>query len=487
MGVKHMAAFERACAPVKVLGSPCRPTHQRQAMTVGERQRMPAGRSSAVPIRSRGWTRPTSQGRDRRVPFGRLRIAFGLAFIAALVISIGCRPAWATPVFAQAYGLSCTACHTQMPVLNAFGRYIQRTGYAAMNRKTLEHAVPAFVFDLGTGYTQRSGQPARLDRITGPGNTTVFQANGFLGPDETYKVEQLLAAGGRGGVLDQVWVAYHNFLDHHGHLFVGKLAEINLDEFSAFVLGDVNDAGQGSVPDVAVGVHDYALDYDGGRWGTKFDYVAGKTDAEIAYFANATGGNSFGDWYDFSKAADTSVQWKLAYADPAKPYELGVFGESGALGFTGSGLVPGLHVDRYAVVAPYIQKDPRPGSPGFRFEYAMATDSNPGFVTLSDASAALRPVGSTSSSWMIGSISQMVLHDHGMLNLTYYHTNDAIGELGFTGLIQRVGPTTGAGPGFSYAVNPYTRIYAAFSVAQNQRPTIALKMWLTPPLWNRLK
>jgi hypothetical protein len=81
----------------------------------------------------------------------------------------------------------------------------------------------------------------------------------------------------------------------------------------------------------------------------------------------------------------------------------------------------------------------------------------------------------------------MVLHDHGMVNITYYHTNEALGAIGLTGLVQAAGPATGAGPGFSYAINPYTRIYSAIYVAQNQRPTFALKMWFSPPLWTRLK
>ncbi len=88
---------------------------------------------------------------------------------------------------------------------------------------------------------------------------------------------------------------------------------------------------------------------------------------------------------------------------------------------------------------------------------------------------------------MIGSVDQMVLHDHGMVNITYYHTNQAIAETGFTGLVRPVGAATGAGPGFSYAVNPYTRVYSAIFLTQNQRPTFALKLWLTPPLWPRLK
>jgi hypothetical protein len=150
---------------------------------------------------------------------------------------------------------------------------------------------------------------------------------------------------------------------------------------------------------------------------------------------------------------------KVAYANPAKPWEVGVFGETGFLGFTGSQLVPGVHTDHYNVVAPYFQKDPRPGSPGFRFEYSTATDSNPGYLTPTTASAPLQPAGSTPSSWMIGSVYQMVLHDHGMLSLTYFHTNPTFTQTGLTGLVQPLGPSTGGGPGFSYAINPYTRVW----------------------------
>jgi|GEM_PF-6543162 len=414
-------------------------------------------------------------------------IATATVVASALVLGAGRERAMATPVFAQAYGLSCTACHTQMPVLNSFGRYIQRTGYYAMNRKTLSHAVPVFVFDLGTAYTHQAGQPPASGRITGPGNTTVIQANGYLSPEVTYKVEQLITAGGRAGVMDQIWVAYHNLLDHHGHLFFGKLAELNLDEFSAFVMGDVNDAGQGSVPDVAVGVHDYARDYDGGRWGTKFAYVAGKTAVEVAYFGNSTGGSSFQDAYDFSNATDTSLQYKVAYADPARPWEIGVLGESGTLGFTGSAIAPGTHLDNYTVVAPYIEKDPRPGSPGIRLEYARATDSDPGDLMPATPLTPVRALGTTSSSWMIGSLSQMVIVNRGMASITYYHTNQALSEIGFSGLVQPTGPATGGGPGFSYAFNSYVRIYSAVYVTEHQRPTFALKMWLSPPAWSRLK
>lgn len=413
-------------------------------------------------------------------------VAFAVSVVAAAVMFAGADRASATPVFAQAYGLGCTACHTQMPMLNAFGRYVQRTGYAALNPKTLKHAVPVFLFDVGTGYTHQSENPAS-DHVTGPLHSTLLQANGALSPDVTYKIEQFMVVGGQAGFLEQGWFAFHNIFDHSGHLFVGKIAGINLDEYGAAVLDEVNDAGQVRTPNVAVGVHNYALDYVAGRWGAKYNYVRGKTLVQVAYLGNPSGLGSFADAYDFSRASDKSLQWRVAYADPAKPYEIGVFGESGSLGYTGAALAPGAHVDNYTVVAPYLNKDPRPGSPGFRFEYAAATDSNPGYVLPSAGSGPLQQAGAQSSSWMIGSVYQMVLHDHGMVNLSYYHTNQALSETGFTGLVQTTGAATGGGPGFSYAINPYTRIYTQINLAQNQRPAFSVVVWFTPPLWSRLK
>jgi hypothetical protein len=408
----------------------------------------------------------------------------GISVLALLLVLVVRGRAEATPVFAQAYGLACTACHTQMPMLNAFGRYIQRTGYAALNRKTLAHAVPVFLFDIGTGYSHQSDAPS-TDKITGAFHTTLLQANSYLAPDVTYKIEQFLVVGGNAGFLEQGWLAYHNLFDHAGHLFLGKIPGVNLDEFGSGVLNEVT-AADGQLPDVAVGVHDYGLDFDG-RWGAKFNYVRGKTFVEIAYLGNPTYAGSFADAYDYSRAADKSFQWRVAYADPAKPYEAGVFGQNGSLGFTGLGLLPGLHVDNYNVVTPYINKDPRPGSPGFRFEYATAIDSNPGYVTPAAALGPAQPVGSTTSSWMIGSVYQMVLHDHGMVDITYYHTNQNLSAIGFSGLVRPTGPQTGGGPGLSYAINPYARVYTSIYVAQNKRPAFTIDMWLTPPFWSRLK
>jgi hypothetical protein len=43
------------------------------------------------------------------------------------------RPAAAVPVFAERYGLSCSACHTAVPDLNAFGNAFRRNGFVLPN------------------------------------------------------------------------------------------------------------------------------------------------------------------------------------------------------------------------------------------------------------------------------------------------------------------------------------------------------------------
>ncbi|HTX60362.1 MAG TPA: hypothetical protein VMH02_11910, partial [Verrucomicrobiae bacterium] len=60
---------------------------------------------------------------------------FSIAIVFGIAIAAMAAPAEAMPVFAQAYGVKCNVCHTQVPALNTYGRYIQRTGYAAMDPK----------------------------------------------------------------------------------------------------------------------------------------------------------------------------------------------------------------------------------------------------------------------------------------------------------------------------------------------------------------
>lgn len=51
------------------------------------------------------------------------------AVIGVVCASISVRPAQAIPIFAQRYGLTCGACHSVLPELNAFGNFFRDHGY----------------------------------------------------------------------------------------------------------------------------------------------------------------------------------------------------------------------------------------------------------------------------------------------------------------------------------------------------------------------
>jgi len=65
---------------------------------------------------------------------------FGVAI--ALFVASAARPALALPTFAQAYKVDCSACHTMVPALNAYGRYIQSTGFGALDPDVMRHTLP---------------------------------------------------------------------------------------------------------------------------------------------------------------------------------------------------------------------------------------------------------------------------------------------------------------------------------------------------------
>jgi hypothetical protein len=184
------------------------------------------------------------------------------------------------------------------------------------------------------------------------------------------------------------------------------------------------------------------------------------------------------------------VQFKAAYADPSRPWEAGIMSEIGTYGWTGSAFPGALHEDRYAVVGPYVMKDPRPGSPGYRFEYQSSTDNDTGYLLPTVRGAFPAPSGPTHGSWMTGSIYQTILSNRSLVNVTYFHTNSSLAPLGspfgpFTGFVGAGSTTTAGELGLSYAITPYVRVYGKGSIVHDQRPIFSLTFWLTPPLRDR--
>lgn len=297
-------------------------------------------------------------------------ISAGVAF-AALIVMWKPEPASATPVFGQAIGgkpgMNCQLCHTMVPQLNAYGRYVQNTYFSGFSYQAMKGVAPFWIKEEIKGDSNRGQDPKATSDTVSIGNW-LADANGFAGPKVTYRVEQELYSDNQGGgSLGIAWVAYNGLLNDNGHVAVGELYPAE----PSFIRNPI-DVGCGFyIRHFVIGTHVY--NFVNSRWGGEFHYVKGWLDAEIGA---GYGGGSLISASTFSLApgTDRATQWKIAYAPANHPLEFGAFGTQGNFilrGSTGA-------VDRYNMVSEYVQRDPYNGVPGL-FAYDMTTfDSNPG-------------------------------------------------------------------------------------------------------------
>lgn len=293
--------------------------------------------------------------------FRRLPLVIAVATLGLLATSMFYAPKMssAMPEFAQATGLQCSACHTMVPLLNSYGRYVQRTGYAAIERAALDKTFPIWIGE-NMNYDSTAGNQTGTPQFDG-GNLAVH-AIGYAVPDVTYHIQQWIYQGSQSGGLDTAWVAYHpNFLNDV-HLFVGKILNPAPSPYS-----QNSDIDGPLASSTVVGEHDYSATY-GNRWGTKVGYVGKSLNVEAGYFLSGfdlNGINYFGP-------GDKTFQWKVSLAQAKSPFEVGVFGSNGSLPVS-TGL------DWYASQAGYVQLDPGQNyRPGIQFIYQRQSDSNPG-------------------------------------------------------------------------------------------------------------
>lgn len=283
--------------------------------------------------------------------------AVALAFAATFVI-VDARPLQAMPPFAQAYGMNCDVCHTAVPGLNAYGRYVQRTGYASLDPATIHRADPIWI---GETAFYDSQDPA-LPHQTQFGNLAIHAA-GYIGTDWTFHAHQWIVQNNASGGTDTLWVTYNNLFHRDGHLFIGKIEDAAPSPFSQW--SELNGFGETGV---VSGEHTWQ--WGGNRWGTKLAYTHDWIVAEAAYLGPNGDLNSA---TDFSASQDKTFDWRLAYAPPAAPFEFGVYGEHGTLPISDG------TSDHYNGLAVYGQMDPMPhGMPGIFSAYQTGHDANAG-------------------------------------------------------------------------------------------------------------
>ncbi len=306
-------------------------------------------------------TRPRGYGSHHRSEItvrGQIRgivVVVG-AVLALAAIADSMRPVRAMPPFAQAYAMNCDVCHTIVPALNAYGRYVQRTGYASLNPETIHKVNPLWPSEALTYDTQDSNNPHKIVA----GNLSIHGA-GFLGNNVTFHLHEWVVQGNRSGSTDTLWLTYNNLFHRDGHLYVGKIEPPGPSPFSQWF-----DFSGFATPAITVGEHAYGL--AGNRWGTKFEYVRNGLVFESAYLFNSGDLNTA---TNFSSDTDKTWQWRLAYASPDKPIEVGVYGAAGSFPISDGTF------DHYNATAAYLQIDPQHGLPGLLTLYQRAYDPNP--------------------------------------------------------------------------------------------------------------
>ncbi|HET9392461.1 MAG TPA: hypothetical protein VFO29_02890 [Candidatus Rubrimentiphilum sp.] len=313
------------------------------------------------------------------------KLLLATAVCAFAVLGLSAQRANAMPPFAQSYGVDCNTCHTMVPALNAYGRYIQRTAYAGLNYHVLRSSSPFWISER-----LRSKSTGSLDRLrpnfkTTAGNVTV-DAVGALGPAWTYRIEQSLYSNNIGGsVMGRAWVGYSNIFQRHGHISVGKLDPA----VPSFMAGWQDTTGFGGSTGLSVGKHKYA--FSSPRWGARFDYDAENFAVALSWGAGTSGLLQAGD-FSVNPGTDKVFDWTVSYANPGKPFEAGMYGAMG--GFEVSNKI----LDRYSLAGFYAQRDPYRGFPGIFAYYQISNDSNPGSAPVGSPKNAL-PIPVTSHSY----------------------------------------------------------------------------------------
>lgn len=127
-----------------------------------------------------------------------------VAWITILLVAALSGRAQALPVFAHRFGLSCEACHTTVPHLNAFGEAFARNGFRLPGMRQ-NGTVPVAV-KVHLAYTSDSDPAAFPKAIV---DEVEILTGGALGKHLNYFVEQYAIDGGRPGLPRDAWVQYN--------------------------------------------------------------------------------------------------------------------------------------------------------------------------------------------------------------------------------------------------------------------------------------
>jgi hypothetical protein len=129
----------------------------------------------------------------------------GLPLLLAVALMIGVQSrAYAIPVFAHRYGLSCQVCHTIVPHLTPFGQAFMRDGFR-IPPGFPSHAVVPVTVKVNVQYSNQP-QPATLPKVIV--DELEFVSAASISSHFSYRFEQYAVDGGFPGLTRDAWVTY---------------------------------------------------------------------------------------------------------------------------------------------------------------------------------------------------------------------------------------------------------------------------------------
>lgn len=222
------------------------------------------------------------------------RVSIVRAFVVSLFVwGLGPGVARAIPVFANGQGgVSCQLCHTAVPQLNRYGRYLLATNFSRGLNKHLQ-MLGNRRDPIAVELTANASHPSlpMLPSVTS--DVDQFLSAGFLGSSVSYFASMPVVSGGfPSKSVDQVWVAFNGFSHDTGSLQIGRFAT---PMFAPWMSQSLSLSGYG-IASLPVGMN--ASTISDNRWGLSYTQLGHLgTVANVSYLRGAGEGAAWtGSW-----------------------------------------------------------------------------------------------------------------------------------------------------------------------------------------------
>lgn len=193
------------------------------------------------------------------------------AFIAGCATLAFGTPAHATPIFAERYGFSCSACHTAVPELNAFGNAFRRAGFVLPGVPRKKEFPLVLRFQEGYMKDLPPAQSRRFNALA------ILLSTANFGPDHSfsYFARYFFGSQGAPGSLYYLWAqhvaANSGVFERIGeyNLPLIQNATQRLDTFTA-------------MPAYTYTVGQNSANFTTPRWGAMFGQENGRLNAAVS-------------------------------------------------------------------------------------------------------------------------------------------------------------------------------------------------------------